>query len=105
MTDDERSETEAPLENKPMSDDILEQIEKNEAKERTHRGYEPDDRLQRADAALALTAAGFPTSYDTLSLLATKRTGPPYYKFGRNTYYRYADLMAWAEARMQWRVG
>lgn len=69
------------------------------------RGYEPDDRLQRADAALALTAAGFPTSYDTLSLLATKRTGPPYYKFGRNTYYRYADLIAWAEARMQRRAG
>jgi hypothetical protein len=86
-------------------DDILDLIEKAEETQRTHRGYAPDARLQRADAALALTAAGFPTSYDTLSLLATKRTGPPYYKFGKNTYYRYADLIAWAEARMQWRTG
>ena len=60
----------------------------------------PKTRLRRADAAAALTAAGFPIAPLTLKTLATRGGGPPYSVFGRTALYAWADLLAWAEDRL-----
>jgi hypothetical protein len=67
----------------------------------TLRRHKPDDQLRRFEAAEALRALGYPISYDTLSAMVTRRNGPPYYKFGKLTFYRYGELVAWAQARMR----
>lgn len=36
----------------------------------------------------------------TLSTKASRGGGPPYYKFGSRALYRWADALAWAEARL-----
>ena len=69
------------------------------------RRYQPEDRLRRLDAARALSDLGYPVTYDTLAAAVTRGTGPPYYKFGKYTFYKYGELIAWAEERMQRRVG
>lgn len=61
---------------------------------------DPDIRLTRKAAAEALTAAGFPISYDTLATKATRGGGPPFQRFGRVPLYRWGDLLDWAHARL-----
>jgi hypothetical protein len=56
--------------------------------------------LRRPDCATALTNYGYPVRPKTLSTLATRGGGPPYHKFGRTVLYRWADPLAWAEARL-----
>jgi hypothetical protein len=59
--------------------------------------------LTRQQAALYLTASGFPTSEQLLAMLgmaAHRTTGPPIAGvWGRRVMYRPADLLAWARAR------
>ena len=59
----------------------------------------PDSRLTRARVAKALTSMGYPISHNTLNNLASLRRGPPYEVWGRLTYYRWADVLAWQESR------
>jgi hypothetical protein len=54
--------------------------------------------LSREAAAHALTAAGYVTSPSTLATKATRGNGPAYRIFGKRAIYRWADLIAWAEA-------
>jgi hypothetical protein len=60
----------------------------------------PDTLLRRADAARALTEAGFPTATSTLSTLASRGGGPPHRRFGRVPLYQWSDLLAWAHGRL-----
>jgi hypothetical protein len=69
------------------------------------RRYAPEDRLRRLEAAEVLSNLGYPVTYDSLAALVTRRAGPPYYKFGKFAFYKYGELIAWAEARMQRRAG
>lgn len=63
--------------------------------------------LTRADAAKALTGAGYPTAAGTLENYASKQgirrggNGPPYIVIGNRAMYRRADLLAWAKARVK----
>lgn len=57
--------------------------------------------VTRRDAAVILTAAGFPISYATLNTMATRGGGPPYKLFGRVALYDRVALYAWARGRMQ----
>ena len=56
--------------------------------------------LSRKCVAEALTTAGFPITQNTLRTKACRGGGPPYRTFGRATLYRWADALAWAEARL-----
>ena len=58
---------------------------------------DPDARLPRDEAAIALRERGFPVSKATL---ATRGNGPPYLKFGPRPLYRLGDLLRWAEDRL-----
>ena len=60
-----------------------------------------DGMLTREQAAQTLTEAGFPTSSAALATAASRGTGPRYARYGRRTLYRWADLRAWAEARLE----
>jgi hypothetical protein len=60
----------------------------------------PDALLPRNRAAETLTLAGFPISAKTLSTKASRGGGPPYRLFGPRVLYRWADALAWAEARL-----
>jgi len=57
--------------------------------------------LSREAAARALTAAGYVTSPSTLATKATRGNGPAYRIFGKRAIYRWGDLIAWAESRME----
>ena len=62
----------------------------------------PDDPgtfITREQAAVALTACGFPIKPKTLAKLASDG-GPPYQLFGARVLYRWGDLLAWARSRM-----
>jgi hypothetical protein len=59
-----------------------------------------DALLGRADAAKALTEAGFPVSAATLATKATRGGGPPYRLFGRRPLYRWGDALEWARGRL-----
>jgi alkylation response protein AidB-like acyl-CoA dehydrogenase len=59
----------------------------------------PDVFLGRAQAAAALTEAGFPVSAATLSTKATRGGGPAYRLFGQKSLYRWGDALAWAQSR------
>ncbi len=59
----------------------------------------PDDLLTRDRAAAALTMAGYPTATATLATKACRGGGPPYRTYSGRALYRWADLIAWAEAR------
>lgn len=61
---------------------------------------DPETLLRRTATAEALTAKGFPTSDKTLATKATRGGGPPYRLFGRIPLYKWADTLAWAEARL-----
>lgn len=61
---------------------------------------DPDTLLTRRPAAAALTAAGYPTAPATLARKASVGGGPVYRRYGPRVVYRWADLLAWAEARM-----
>jgi hypothetical protein len=60
----------------------------------------PDALLTRRQTATALTEAGFPTSYATLNTMATRGTGPRYYRFGPRALHRWSDALAWAQAKL-----
>jgi hypothetical protein len=66
---------------------------------------EPNSRLTRAEAAKALTAAGYKVAAPTLASLATRGGGPRYRLFGNSVDYVWSDLLAWAEGRVQHRGG
>lgn len=59
----------------------------------------PDDLLTRAQAAAALTTAGFPTAPATLATKACRGGGPLYRTYSGRALYRRADLLDWAESR------
>ncbi len=59
----------------------------------------PDDLFTRDRAAAALTAAGYPTATATLATKACRGGGPLYRTYSGRALYRWADLLAWAEAR------
>ena len=61
---------------------------------------DPETLLRRTATAEALTAKGYPTSDKTLATKATRGGGPPYRLFGRIPLYKWADALAWAEARL-----
>jgi hypothetical protein len=57
--------------------------------------------LRRAEAARALTEAGFPTAKATLATLASRGGGPHFQRYGRTPLYRYGDLLKWAESKLK----
>lgn len=58
--------------------------------------------LSRAESAQFLAEQrGFPVAKNTLQKYATVGGGPPYRKFGGRVLYTEADLLEWAEGRMQ----
>jgi hypothetical protein len=59
----------------------------------------PDSMFTRDKGAVALSDLGFPVTKATLATLASRGGGPPYRRFGKRALYRWADLVAWAEAR------
>jgi hypothetical protein len=59
----------------------------------------PETLLRRAEAAAALTAAGFPTATATLATKASRGGGPVFRLYGHIPLYRWADLLSWAQAR------
>ncbi len=59
---------------------------------------EPDARLIRDDAAMALRAAGYHFSSATLATRAAKRTGPPVEMFSGRPVYTWGSTLAWAQA-------
>jgi hypothetical protein len=59
-----------------------------------------DDLLTRDEAAVALTAAGYPIRSATLGTKATRGDGPPFRRFGTRSLYRWGDAIDWAESRM-----
>jgi hypothetical protein len=56
--------------------------------------------LTRADAARALTEAGYPVRAASLSTWATRGGGPPFRRFGRKPLYKWSDLLSWARSRL-----
>ena len=60
----------------------------------------PDALLRRADAAKALTEAGYPTPKATLATLACRGGGPAFHRYGKIPLYRWRDALAWAKARL-----
>jgi hypothetical protein len=83
-----------------MADITLEEVEAHVEKVKL-RQYKPEDRLRRYEAAQVLSDLGYPVTYDSLAALVTRRAGPPYYKFGKYAFYKYGELIAWAEDRMR----
>lgn len=55
--------------------------------------------LTRDEAAVALTAAGFPIRSATLQTKATRGDGPPFRVFGTRALYRWGEALDWAERR------
>jgi hypothetical protein len=55
--------------------------------------------FRRADAAVALTSAGYPISPSTLATMASRGGGPVFRRFGPKVLYRWGDLIEWAELR------
>jgi len=67
----------------------------------TNFGIAPSTLLRRADCAAKLSEAGYPISAKTLASMATRGGGPSFHKFGSRVLYRWADALAWAEARLR----
>jgi hypothetical protein len=61
----------------------------------------PDMLLTREATAVALTAAGYPVKAKTLATKASRGGGPSYQLFGARPLYKWADALAWAEARLK----
>ena len=60
----------------------------------------PDTRLNRREAATALTAAGFRTTPATLATYEARRIGPAFVKISNRAIYQWNDLLAWAQGRV-----
>ena len=58
----------------------------------------PDVLLTRADAAAALTEAGYPVARATLATKATRGGGPPYFCFNGRALHKWGELLEWARA-------
>jgi hypothetical protein len=67
--------------------------------------HNPDALLTRGDAAVALTAAGFPIKATTLATKASRGGGPPFRRFGAKPLYRWGDALAWAQSRLSLPLG
>ena len=50
---------------------------------------------------MPLTEKGYPTSEKTLATQASRGNGPPHHLYGRYPLYRWAEVLAWAEARLR----
>jgi hypothetical protein len=61
---------------------------------------DPKTLLTRNACAAALSAAGFPTSPDTLATRASRGGGPPYQKYGNRPLYSWGPALAWAQSRL-----
>ena len=61
---------------------------------------DPKTLLTRVACAAALSAAGFPTSPDTLATKASRGGGPPYQKYGNRPLYSWGSALAWARSRL-----
>jgi hypothetical protein len=61
---------------------------------------DPDALLTRDQAAVALSAAGFPVKAKTLATKATRGGGPAFQRFGTRPLYRWGSTLAWAERRL-----
>jgi hypothetical protein len=59
----------------------------------------PDTRLNRKQAADALSGIGYPVAEATLATLGSRGGGPPFAKFGPRVIYRWQDLLEWAQKR------
>jgi hypothetical protein len=59
----------------------------------------PDTRLNRKQAADALSGIGYPVAEATLATLGSRGGGPAFQKFGPRVIYRWADLLEWAQGR------
>lgn len=59
----------------------------------------PDARLNRKQAADALSGVGYPVAEATLATLGSRGGGPVFQKFGPRVIYRWADLLDWAQNR------
>jgi hypothetical protein len=59
-----------------------------------------DALLTRRATVAALIASGYPVAAGTLATMAVRGGGPPYHRFGTRVLYRWADCLAWAEARL-----
>jgi hypothetical protein len=57
--------------------------------------------LTRREAAMFLTANGYPISIHTLANFACKGGGPSHEFFGRRTFYKPNELLDWAELRLR----
>ena len=60
----------------------------------------PDALLRRSQVAEVLTSAGYPIATASLASMVSRGGGPPFRTFGRTVLYRWADVIAWTEARM-----
>ena len=61
---------------------------------------DPDTLMTRRQLAAALTAAGYPTAESTLTTKACRGGGPPYFKYGPKTIYRWGPSLQWASDRL-----
>jgi hypothetical protein len=61
---------------------------------------DPEVWLTRSRTAAALREHGFPVAVSTLATKATRGGGPPFRKFGTKPLYRWADVLAWAQAKL-----
>jgi hypothetical protein len=61
---------------------------------------EPETKLDRQQAAAALTARGYKTTASTLATLASRGGGPLFSKFRSHVVYRWSDLLEWAESKL-----
>jgi hypothetical protein len=64
-----------------------------------------ETRLTRKDAAKFLTDHGYPVTAETLAAKASRGGGPEFVVFGHTSFYWEADLLSWAESRVQRRGG
>ena len=58
-----------------------------------------DTRLTRCEAAHQLTLAGYPVKPGTLAVLVCRGNSPPFIVFAGKAWYRWGDLIEWAQAR------
>ena len=59
----------------------------------------PEQRLSRDEAAVALTAAGYPITASTLQTYACRGGGPDFDRFNGRPIYVWGPTLRWAEGR------
>jgi hypothetical protein len=66
---------------------------------------DPDQRLNRVEAAAALSAVGFRIAPSTLAAAVSRGRSPSFAVFNGIALYRWGDLLEWAETRSVYRGG